>query len=98
MNWQTSPQVKSFVEAILSNARTKWDSPDDEGFVEKLLYIRQEGDVIEVSDNFERFFDTIYQYNVVTDTWRLRYGYSDKPEKAYSYEKAMSDASIMYTG
>ncbi len=88
-------QVQAFVVKLRANASTVEGWDDD--FVSELLYIdRKEDGSITVSDNYEKFFSTIYTYTV-EGTWMIRsmWGGGDKP---YSHEQAMSDASIMYTG
>lgn len=47
-------------------------------------------------DNYERYFSTIYVYE--DGQWFVRQMYSDMPRKAYSFERAMQDAGMMYTG
>lgn len=47
-------------------------------------------------DNYERYFLTMYVYE--DGQWFVRQMYSDTPRKPYSFERAMQDASMMYTG
>ncbi|MFA6270650.1 MAG: hypothetical protein WC657_05605, partial [Candidatus Paceibacterota bacterium] len=70
-------QVETFVAAIKENAAKVWDQPDDGKFIDQLLYIKKLGDgSISISDNFERFFPTIYRVDV-SGNWYIRDMYSD---------------------
>jgi hypothetical protein len=62
-----------------------------------------------VCDNYEKFFDTIYTFTPSKDSpegnthspngeWSIRWMYADREPETYSYEKAMADAQIMFTG
>lgn len=90
--------VKAFVAAVLANARQVWTEAADASFVEQLIYVGEHEDgSVTICDNFEKFFATIYR--VAKDgSWTIRTMYSDEPERPYSFEKAMADAGIMYTG
>lgn len=96
-------QVKSFVEALIANAKQVegWDTCDLEGgkcFADTIPYVKKLDDgSVEVCDNYEKFFDGIFIYSAEGD-WSLRFMYSDRLPELYSYEKAMADASIMFTG
>ncbi len=92
-------QVQEFSEAVKKNARQVWNEPDDKSFVDDLLFIEEQDDgSVTISDNFEKFFDTIYR--VTSDgEWSYRRMWSESSAwKPYSFAQAMSDASIMYTG
>ncbi len=89
-------QVQAFVAKVRENGATVpgWD----EDMVAELLYIdRKEDGSITVCDNFERYFTTIYTYTA-DGKWLVRSMWGGGSDRPYTYEKAMSDASIMYTG
>ncbi len=89
-------QVQAFVVKLRANASTVEGWDDD--FVSELLYIdRKEDGSITVSDNYEKFFSTIYTYTV-EGKWMIRSMWGGGGDRLYSHEQAMSDASIMYTG
>ena|SRR5277367_80809 len=96
-------QVTSFVTALIANAKQVegWDGHDMEGgksFAETIPYVKRLDDgSIQVCDNYERFFDTIYTHSPQGE-WSVRWMYADRQAQAYSYEQAMSDANIMFTG
>jgi len=56
-------QVREFVSAVFVNARKVWDQPEDDSFVDSLLFVEETREGWQVSDNYERFFDTIYRYH-----------------------------------
>jgi len=88
---------RKFIQAVWENAR-KVEEWDDDDWVKGLLYVKTlEDGSVQVSDNFERFFDTIYTFRP-DGTVGLRWGYSDRAPQEYDMERALSDASIMYTG
>lgn len=90
-------QVRNFVLAAKENAREAF-SDDASDIADDVIYVSQKenGDVV-ICDNYERFFDVIYTYG--TDgNWRVRRMFSDMPERPYSYDAVMADASIMFTG
>lgn len=91
-------QVDKFVAAIKENAAKIWTEPDDKDFIDELVYVKVLDDgSVSICDNYERFFSTIYRVDT-NGNWFYRTMYSDMPEREYSFEKAMGDASIMYTG
>jgi len=91
-------QVEKFVAAIKENATKVWTEPDDKDFIDGLVYVEKlEDGSVSISDNYERFFSIIYRVDA-NGNWYYRTMYSDMPEREYSFEKAMGDASIMYTG
>ena len=92
-------QVQKFVEAVKENARQSWTKPEDKEFIDSLLHVfTQDDGSVTISDNYERFFDIIYVVRV-DGSWSYRKMWSESGElKSYSFEQAMSDASIMYTG
>lgn len=94
-------QAKQFIAAVKENAAKCWDQPDDKDFIEKLLYVYEfPNGSVSISDNFEKFFSIMYRVDK-DGNWFVRRMYSDEPadqEKPYTFECAMSDASIMYTG
>jgi hypothetical protein len=91
-------QVQEFVAAIKENGRKCWNEPEDESFINQLVHVHPESDgSITICDNFERFFSSIYRVDR-QGNWYIRTMFSGEPEREYSFEKAMSDASIMYTG
>lgn len=93
---ELNDNARKFIQAVKENAKQVEDW--DEDFISHLLYVRKlEDGSIQVSDNFEKFFDTIYTFRV-DGTVGLRWGYSDRQPEEYSIEQAMGDASIMYTG
>ena len=91
-------KVLKLKKAIIANAKKAWGDDDivaqDIAFV---FYHRRHGKW-EVSDNYERFFSTIYAYYPETDTWTTRTMFGEDEEKPYTFEKAMADARIMFTG
>lgn len=92
-------QVQEFIKCAKENARKVWNKPNDDEFVNDLLYISEQDDgSTTISDNYEHFFDIIYR--VTSDgEWSYRRALTESSEwKSYSFAKAMSDASIMYTG
>lgn len=96
--------VRRFVEAIRDNALRvpSWDVPSLEGgkrFADTVVYVSAKDDGrITICDNYERFFPTIYTYTPSDDTWSIRHMYSEEPAEPYSFEQAMADAAIMFTG
>jgi hypothetical protein len=97
-------EVKTFVSALVANAKQVegWDTCDMEGgrcFADTIPYVKtlDDGESVQVCDNYERFFDTIYTYHP-TQGWSIRWMYADREPESYSYEKAMADAQIMFTG
>lgn len=91
-------QVKQFIEAVKKNAAEVWNEPDDKDFINSLLYVHSLPDgSTSISDNFEKFFPLIYRVDK-DGNWFIRTMYSDTGERPYSFEKAMGDARIMYTG
>lgn len=96
-------QVKTFVAALVQNAKQveEWAICDMEGgkcFADTIPYVKTlEDGSVQVCDNYEKFFDTIYTYHP-THGWSIRWMYADRAPKSYSYEMAMADANIMFTG
>ena len=91
-------QANQLIEAIKENARQVWTEPEDKEFIEDLLYVKElPNGSTEVSDNFEKFFDIIYRVDK-EGNWYIRRMYGERGEDPYTFEKAMADASIMYTG
>ncbi len=89
-------QVRNFITAALDNARKVegWD----ESFIQQLLYVKVDRDGgVTISDNFERFFGSVYTYTY-GGKWLIRSMYSEEGDREYSYDKAMADARILYTG
>lgn len=89
-------QVRNFVTAVQENAHKVegWD----EDFIGSLLYIHPDRDGgWVVSDNYERFFGSVYTYTY-GGKWLVRSMYSEEGDREYTYDKAMGDARIMYTG
>jgi hypothetical protein len=91
-------QVQQFIAAVKKNGQECWNEPGDETFVDSLLSVHKLDDgSVTISDNYERFFSSIYRVDV-NGNWFIRDMFSDEGEKPYSFECAMSDASILYTG
>lgn len=102
--------VKLFVEAMIANAKKVegWDEPSlihgsVETFADSVVYVKRLDDgngnvTFEVMDNYERFFDRIYRYDPANNAWQVRWCYSEREPIAYTFERAMLDASIMFTG
>jgi hypothetical protein len=90
--------VRDLRDAILANARKAWGEDDIVAQDIAFVFSSPTGDRWEISDNYERFFSTIYYYYPQTDTWTTRKMYSDDEEQPYTFEKAMADARIMFTG
>lgn len=89
-------QVRNFIQAVQENAR-KVEGWDDD-FIARLLYVEVDKDGgVTISDNFERFFRTIYTYTY-GGKWLVRDMYGEGGDRAYSYAQVMGDAAIMYTG
>lgn len=91
--------VKEFINAARESARRVPEWRGDDDFIDSLLYIKVMGDgSVEVSDNYERFFDTIYTFRP-DGSVELRWGYADhEAVRDYALEKALSDASILFSG
>jgi hypothetical protein len=91
-------QVKQFIEAVKKNASEVWTETGDEEFLNSLLYVHSNPDgSTTISDNYERFFSTIYRVDM-DGNWFVRKMYSDTGEKPYTFAQVMGDASMMYTG
>lgn len=88
-------QVQDFVRAAKKNAMKAFDN--DKAFVSGLLYLGKYPDgTIEIADNYERFFSTMYFYTP-DGKWETRRMYSESARrKPYTYEQAMQDASMLY--
>lgn len=89
-------QVRNFITAVQDNARQVegWD----EDFVQSLLYVNTDKDGgVTVSDNYERFFGSVYTYTY-GGKWLIRSMYSEGGDRPYSYAQVMGDAAIMFTG
>lgn len=103
-------QVRTFVLAAIANAKEVegWDICDMEGgkcFADTILYVKRLDDGrIEVSDNYEKFFDIIYTYTPSQDesmragVWNIRWMFADRSPRTYTFEQCMSDARCMFTG
>jgi hypothetical protein len=84
--------VKAFLAAMIENGKKVW-APTETGFcfAEEIPYVAvNEDGSVEISDNFERFFNWTYAYSP-TGEWTI-------DGKPYSYEEAMADAGMMFTG
>lgn len=97
-------EVQQFVAALIANAKKVkgWEALEFGGgtecFADRIPYVRRlEDGGFQVCDNFEKFFDTIYKRSA-DGVWTIRAMYSDEPERAYTFEQCMADASIMFTG
>lgn len=100
--------VARFVAALRDNALKveDWSTPDLKGgrcFADTVVHVSVKPDgSVTICDNYERFFSTIYTYTPDADSpdgrWTTRRMYSDEPAAPYSFEEAMADASIMFTG
>jgi hypothetical protein len=89
-------QVRNFIAEVHINAKRveEWD----EDFIQSLLYVQVDKDGgVTISDNYERFFGTVYTYTY-GGKWLVRSMYGEGGDREYSYDKVMADASIMYTG
>lgn len=90
-------EVLEFVRAMKANAIEAWGESDpiakDVVHVEELT----SGDW-QVSDNYERFFSTIYTFNPAVREWTTRTMYSEGAERLYTHDKCMADAACMFTG
>lgn len=97
MNIQNT-QAQQFIAAVKENARQVWDGKDDEQFVERILSVRELPDgSTQIADNYETLFGSIYRVDM-QGNWFIRNAYSEAGERPYSFDKAMADASIMFTG
>jgi hypothetical protein len=98
MSAEMPEQVRQFVEAATANAREVLD----EIIAKDVMYACQEKSYEDrwvVSDNYERFFATIYIYDPKTDTWTTRPWFSDTDdERPYDFNRVMADAAILFTG
>ena len=92
-------QVDKFIAAIKENAAKIWTEPDDKDFIDGLVYVNKlDDESISISDNYERFFDTIYRVTP-NGEWSYRRMWSESSIwKPYTFAQAMNDASILYTG
>lgn len=101
--------VQRFLTALRENALQVegWADMEFEGgkacFADRIAYTKVKDDgTITICDNFERFFSTIFEYRPdpaePNGRWTIREMYSDEPARAYSFELAMADASILFTG
>lgn len=103
-------QVRTFVQALIANAKEVegWEVCDLEGgkcFADTIPYVKLLSDGrIQVCDNYEKFFDTIYTYTPSADEseragkWEIRWMYADREPRSYTFEKCMADAHCMFTG
>jgi len=90
-------QISDFVGAIKENARKVWKDTADNEFIESLLYINEDDDgFVEISDNYERFFYTIYRVDPetgelldITGGWN-QYGEEGTFEAATRYAEEYS--------
>ena len=84
-------EVKKFVDAVEANAK------EAEMSLSRLVHTKMKDDGSwQMSDNYERFWSLIYTYR--DGEWFVRDMHSERSEKPYTFAKAMSDASMMYTG
>ncbi len=100
--------VQRFLTALRDNAlRVEgWEVKDLAGgkcIADRVAHVEvKDNGTITICDNFERFFATMYDYtpdaNEPNGRWMVREMYSDEPAKPYSFELAMADAAIMFTG
>lgn len=97
-NMNIPEPVQKFIDAVKENAKQVWNEPGDDDFIDSLLYVdtKKDGSIV-ICDNYEKFFQTIYRIDT-TGNWHVREMYSERSERMYSFEAAMVDASIMYTG
>lgn len=97
MGEEIPKQVKEFVEAATANAKEAWG--EDNIIAKDVMFAeRGEDGSWTVSDNYERFFSTIYRFDPKSGAWTIRTMYAGEPEKPYTFEKVMADASILFTG
>lgn len=89
--------VRQLVVAATENAKAAWG--EDDVCAQDVVYACEESDGRwAVSDNYERFFSTIYTYDPASDEWTTRVMYGDCEEKPYPFEKVLADASVLFTG
>lgn len=99
-------QVRTFVQALIANAKEAhegWgehDYEDGRCFADMIPGVEsQEDGTYIVCDNFERFFSTMYHFIPEGEgRWEVRNMYGEGGWRPYTYEKALADASIMFTG
>jgi len=91
-------EIEQFIAAIKENASNIWNKPDDKDFIDGLIcVVKLKDGSTSICDNYERFFHAIYRIDE-QGNWYIRYMYSEKPERPYSFVQAMRDAKIIYTG
>lgn len=99
--------VQRFLQALRANALKVegWDEPDSEGkcMADDVIHVSVKPDGrITVCDNYERFFSIIYDFTPEAGNpdgnWKTREMWSSEPARDYTFEKAIADASIMFTG
>lgn len=102
--------VRRFVDALRENALKVdgWDVKELERgtkcMADIVIHVSVKSDGrITICDNFERFFSIIYDFTPDPGDpdggrWQTREMYSSEPAQDYSYEQAMADAAIMFTG
>lgn len=90
-------QVRKVAKAMRKNAREAWGA--DDPIANDVVHVSQQDDGRwTIADNYERFFSTIYIYEKTSQTWTIRTMYAGDEERPYDLERALSDASIMFTG
>lgn len=89
-------QVRQLKETIEANERKSSKENGEDPLPDPVDVHRHSDGSWAVSDNYERFFNTVFVYR--DGQWFTRTLWGDGGEKPYSFEKAMADASMMYTG
>lgn len=102
--------VQRFLKALRENALKVegWDVKDIDGdtkcMADDVIHVSVKPDgKVTICDNYERFFPIIYDYTPDPadpdgGRWQTREMYSDGSAQDYTFDKAMADAAIMFTG
>jgi hypothetical protein len=95
-------QVRLFCVAMYENAKEcdRYARKDYERSIDiadsRVCLEHTDDDCWTICDNYER---APFIYVVHPDgSWKIHEMYGDEPEKDYTFEQAMADAAIMFTG
>jgi len=87
---QLPDEVKQFITTCNENAQKAIEIDD-------IIYVQKcEDGSFEISDNYDRFFSTVWKYTA--DKKWMVYDRGEERWDEYSFELAMEDASILMTG
>lgn len=90
-------EVQKLEDAINANWISSFEEGDAPSNDAVHVSFHEEDNSWTICDNYERFFDQIFIYRDGKWSYRLMFAETDR-EYEYSFEKAMHDASIVYTG